>query len=795
MKECAQIQITGVVQGVGFRPFVYNLALRLGLNGWVRNTSAGVTLEVEGEKSTLDAFIRALTNEPPALAQIDTVAIKYANPNGFNTFEIIHSEAIHGAFQPISPDICICADCLHELFDPEDRRYLYPFINCTNCGPRFTIIQDIPYDRPLTTMAQFQMCPECAQEYYDPLNRRFHAQPVACPKCGPIVWLEDKNSKIEPIADQSYDESIIKTQTLLREGRIIAVKGLGGFHLACDATNDEVVRELRIRKFRVDKPFALMMADMNVVQKHCFVNPDEARLLESKERPIVILPRKPDSNISKDVAPNQLTLGVMLPYTPLHFLLFSKLGFTRKQNGSGLASTFIPEALVMTSGNLAEEPIAIDNEEARIRLAPLSDAFLMHNREINTRCDDSVVRIFQGKVNNPLIGKQDTVVFPIRRSRGYAPFPVNLSKDVPPVLAVGGELKNTFCLTQKNYAFMSHHIGDIENYETLKSFEDGINHFEKLFRVKPILIAHDLHPNYLSTKYALERSKSEKIPSLGVQHHHAHIAACMTENNLDQNSEVFGIAFDGTGFGDDGAIWGGEFFLASYRSYQRFAHLEYMPLPGGDAATRKPARIALAYLWQIGKEWEIAADSYFALNHEERTVLRSQLVKNINTPITSSMGRLFDAVSALVGVRQIVNYEAQAAIELESLVDENEKKTYPFEIDASNLDSPQLIRLNLLIESIIDDITHKIPLPIISARFHNTISQIVLEVVMAMRNMYGDKPIVLSGGVWQNMTLLNKTLNLLRTEIQQVYIHKQVPTNDGGIALGQAMVSIFNANL
>ena len=576
-----QVRITGIVQGVGFRPFVYSLATRLNLNGWVRNTSAGVDIEVDGEQDVLDAFVKALRDEAPPLSRLDELTASFRPANGFNSFDIVHSEAVEGAFQPISPDVAICDDCLRELFDPNDRRYRYPFINCTNCGPRFTIIKDIPYDRPKTTMAGFALCPDCEKEYKDPTDRRFHAQPVACPVCGPKVTFE--RLKVGMLAESN--DAIVETRKALAMGEIVAVKGLGGFHLACDATNSKSVIELRTRKLRVDKPFALMMPDLETVEKHCIVNDAERELLQSTARPIVLLKRKPESNIAKEVSPNQDWIGVMLPYTPLHYLLFAKPDLQ--------PLTFDLPPLVMTSGNLSEEPIATDNDEARERLSKLADAFLMHDRDIHIRCDDSVVRVFEDNRQSKIVNRKS--IYPIRRSRGYSPFPVKLPFDVPQLLAVGSELKNTFCVTNGNYAFLSHHVGDMENYETLRSFEQGVEHFERLFRVKPEVIAYDMHPNYLATRYALERAEREGLPTVAVQHHHAHIAACMAEHGL--NEPVIGVSFDGTGYGEDGAIWGGEFLIGDYKSYQRAAHLEYFPLPGGDAAIKKPARTALALLW------------------------------------------------------------------------------------------------------------------------------------------------------------------------------------------------------
>ena len=751
--QSARIHISGIVQGVGFRPFVYNLATRLSLKGWVRNTSAGVDIEVDGERDVLDAFVKALSEEAPKLSHIDELTASFGPANGFRSFDIVHSESIDSAFQPISPDVAVCDDCLRELSDPSDRRYRYPFINCTNCGPRFTIIKDIPYDRPKTTMAGFKLCPDCEREYTDPSNRRFHAQPVACPKCGPHVWLEIHNEH-----NARDDNAIQETRQLLAEGKIVAIKGLGGFHLACDATNAESVAELRRRKLRVDKPFALMMPDLAAIEEHCFVNDAERELLQSTARPIVLLRRKPESNICKEVAPSQEFVGVMLPYTPLHYLLLEKAdGF--------------PQSLIMTSGNVSEEPIATDNDEARQRLSSLADAFLMHNRDIYVRCDDSVVRVFEKEI------------YPIRRSRGYAPFPVKLPWEVAPLLAAGSELKNTFCITNKNYAFLSHHIGDMENYETLKSFEQGVEHFERLFRVKPEAIAYDLHPNYLATRYALERAERENLPAIGVQHHHAHIAACMAEHGLDGSQPVIGLSFDGTGYGEDGTIWGGEFLIADYKSYQRPFHLQYFPLPGGDASIKKPARTALALLWSLGLEWDERLAPVAEFNKEEQKLLHAQLEKKINTPMTSSMGRLFDAAAALTGVRQIVNYEGQAAIEFEALADPDEVGSYLFELNQDR------VEVRIGIESLIKDVRAGVHTSKISARFHNGLVETVRMTVNKMNHETGIRSVALSGGVWQNLTLIGRTLSLLCTDGFTVYLHRQVPTNDGGLSLGQAVIA------
>ncbi|NWG15891.1 MAG: carbamoyltransferase HypF [Chloroflexi bacterium] len=743
------IHVTGVVQGVGFRPFVYKLARQHGLVGWVRNTSAGVDICAQGEPESLQAFLAALTTQAPPLARIDSVIAADCPPEHHTSFEIRYSEMRQGAFQPISPDIALCADCRRELLDPADRRYRYPFINCTNCGPRFTLITDIPYDRPLTTMADFALCAACEAEYHDPADRRFHAQPVACPDCGPQVWLEEGGD-----TTARGDAAIRQTVDALRAGRILAIKGLGGFHLACDATNTAAVAELRRRKGRVAKPFALMMADLEMVKRHCLVSEAEARILASPASPIVLLRRRPEAAaVAAAVAPGQAVLGVMLPYTPLHVLLFE----------DGMPP------LVMTSGNLSEEPIVTDNADARARLPALADACLMHDRAIHIRTDDSVVRVF------------DDEELPVRRSRGYAPYPVRLPFDAPPMLAVGAELKNTFCVTRDSYAFMSHHIGDLENYETALSFEQGITHFERLFRIQPQQIIHDRHPDYLSTRYAQARAEAEGLPRLAVQHHHAHIAACMAENRHPGDRPVIGVCFDGTGYGTDGTIWGGEFLIADYRGFERAAHLKPLPLPGGDAATRKPARIALAYLLAGGLAPDDDLPPLRALPPVESGVVQRQVAAGLNTPLTSSMGRLFDAVSALLDICQVATYEGQAAIELEAVVDPAESGAYDF-------DTADVINPAGVLRQIVADYRAGVSPAASAARFHNGAARMIRDVCLRLSERYGLNEVALSGGVFQNVTLLGKTLPLLRQAGLTVYTHRLVPPNDGGLALGQAAI-------
>jgi hydrogenase maturation protein HypF len=777
-----RIHITGVVQGVGFRPFVYNLAAELELVGWVLNSSAGVEIEVVGPTRALEVFADRLVSEAPPLARIEDVvsaevsASDVALPDP-DAFVIRHSMAKPGEFQPISPDITICDDCLGELFDPTDRRYRYPFINCTNCGPRFTIIKDIPYDRPKTTMAPFKLCRDCQLEYDDPSNRRFHAQPNACPECGPHVWLAPSTASragtgAGRVASEAAREPIEAVRELLSSGSIVAVKGLGGFHLACDATSDDAVHRLRERKGRVDKPFALMALDLQTVEAFCFINDRERELLTSRERPIVLLRERPRSAISSLVAPGNNYLGVMLPYTPLHYLLLEQTdGF--------------PKALVMTSGNYAEEPIATGNEEALGRLSGLADAFLLHDRVIHARCDDSVTRVFRGEE------------LPVRRSRGYAPYPIHLPFAVGQVLAVGAELKNTFCLTRDRYAFLSQHVGDMDNYETLRFFEQMVEQLARTFRVRPMVVAHDMHPGYLVTRWARRIGESTRerwgtARLLAVQHHHAHIASCMAEHGLPRTRRVLGVAFDGTGYGLDGAIWGGEFLLADYASFHRAAHLKTIPLPGGDEAIRRPYRVALAHLWAAGLPWDEDLPAVTAASPTERQVIAQQLRRGVNTVPTSSSGRLFDAVAALAGVRQEINYEAQAAIELENLVDHETRDEYTFPRPCPSDEDPQRVLLidpAPVIREVVSDVRRAIPAALIAARFHNGVARMIRDVCVRLREEHQLNEVALSGGVFQNITLLGRVIPLLQEAGFTTYSHRLVPPNDGGLSLGQAVIA------
>ncbi len=752
------IHVNGVVQGVGFRPFVYGLATRYGLVGWVRNTSAGVDIEIEGPPEMVAAFERDLTAKAPPLAVVESVTSHEVPPNGEGTFEILHSEAT-GGISLISPDVAVCPDCLRELFDPGDRRYRYPFINCTNCGPRFTIIKALPYDRPQTTMRPFEMCPRCRAEYDDPADRRFHAQPNACPVCGPHVWLEG------PVAaGEERDDAMRRAAELLGEGAILAIKGLGGFHLACDATNPDAVARLRERKGRPHKPFAVMMDSLETVRRHCVVSQAEARLLQSPSAPIVLLRKRPESDVTAGVAPGNLYLGVMLPYTPLHHILLRDVG----------------RPLVMTSGNHTDEPISCSNEAALSDLGDIADGWLLHDREIYMRCDDSVMAV------------ADESPYPIRRSRGYAPFPVPLSnvKPVGDVLATGTQMKNTFCLLIGSRAFLSQHIGELDNLETLAYFEQAVSHFISVFRASPRVLAYDLHPGYLSSRWAkgeisVKYPVGELLPTIehkvGVQHHHAHIAACLADNGAD--GPVIGLAWDGTGYGPDGAIWGGEAMIAGFEGYERVAHLEYAPLPGGEVAIRRPIRLAFGYLTHIlGEVPDLPA--LRALGDAERAVISRQIERGINTPLTSSMGRLFDVVSAMLGLCAETTFEAQAAIALEmAATDVPPENRYPVMLDSGQ------VLLGPLLAAIADDVGKGMEPARAASAFHAWAAKLALRMAEIGRERDGLNRVALSGGVWQNRLLLDLALQRLTDAGFGVLVHRRVPTNDGGVSLGQAAIA------
>ncbi|MCA9948721.1 MAG: carbamoyltransferase HypF [Anaerolineales bacterium] len=759
-KQRQQIHVTGVVQGVGFRPFVYNLAQTQQLSGFVGNNSSGVFIEIEGVKAQLDSFRDTLLNNPPPLAIIESVTTKTIPLQGSDSFEIVVSAAQAEKNTLVSPDICICDDCLTELFDPDNRRYRYPFINCTNCGPRFTIIKDVPYDRPATTMAPFLLCTACQAEYDDPTNRRFHAQPNACTVCGPEIWLELSNSSLGTLADDK--DPITLAQNLLRDGKVVAVKGLGGFHLACDATNNAALATLRERKGRADKPFALMALDVETIRPFAHISSTEEKLLTSKERPIVLLRKKTNNPLAELVAPGNQHIGVMLPYTPLHYLLLSPTA----ENGQKMP------VLVMTSGNFANEPIIKENTSARTQLIHLADALLLHNRDIHVHCDDSVLRIV------------DKAEMPVRRSRGYAPFPIKLPFKIGPALAVGGELKATFCLGHSAYAFMSQHIGDMENLETLTAFSQTVLHFEELFGVKPQILVSDLHPGYLSTRWAQDNTDQRK--HIQVQHHHAHIAAVMGENGLDAKQSVLGFSFDGTGYGLDGAIWGGEVMVANYETFERVSHLKYVSLVGGDVAVKRPYRLALAHLSAAGIAWDDDLPPVQACPHIERGIIQRQLDTQLNSVPTSSMGRLFDAVASLIGICQSVTYEAQAAIELEAAIDSTvpiePHAAYRFTIEADEFNAAPVIR------AIVKDLRAGLAASTIAAKFHTAVAHLILQLSLNYRKTHGLNIAALSGGVFQNATLLQAATQLLKSNEFTVLTHRQVPPNDGGLALGQLLI-------
>ena len=751
-----RLHISGIVQGVGFRPAVFNLAGKFQLTGWVLNSAHGVEIELHGEPENVFAFVEALRQNPPPLALIDSFTVEDAGFQPYSGFEIRHSQDDPADFLPVSPDLAICPDCRRELFDPADRRYRYPFINCTNCGPRFSIVTGIPYDRPNTSMAGFRLCPECACEYHDPNNRRFHAQPIACPVCGPHIWYEEGGK-----TSAEFDSALRKARAALSEGKILAVKGLGGVHLACDAHNQLALNTLRARKHRSGKPFALMAFDLNIIQKYARVSPDEANLLASPMAPIVLLELTPKGReLAKRVAPDQNRLGFMLPYTPLHLLLLEP-----EQN--------IPEVLVMTSGNLSEEPIAYTNPEAVNRLSALADGFLLHDRPIHMRVDDSVVSVIDASRHIQ------------RRARGYAPMPVPIPAQAIPTLACGTELKNTFCLARERYAFVSHHIGDLENQETLSAFESAVSHYEKIFRIQPQLIAADLHPNYLASHYARQRAASGSLQLVEIQHHHAHIVSCMAENSVSPRERVIGLAFDGTGYGTDGNIWGGEVLLASWGSFERPLHFEYMSLPGGEAAVRKPARMALSLILQAGVDPNLIPFAFHAaLDEQEQTAVIHQIKTGFNTPLTSSVGRLFDGAAALIGLHQQVSYEAQNAIALESIADPAETSAYEFPISDNQILSVPAIR------AIADDIANKIPASIISARFHNGLAGCALSAAQKIRQQTGLGKVALSGGVWQNKTLIKQTTAALRASGFEVLLPSRLPVNDGGVSFGQMLAAL-----
>ncbi len=791
MKTRAQIQIRGIVQGVGFRPFVFALAAENSLKGRVLNNAVGVLIDVEGEDESIERFINSIKTDPPPLAFIESVTCQNISETAnFQTFQILKSETNSSKFVPISADIATCADCLREMFDAENRRFYYPFINCTNCGPRFTIIENVPYDRAMTTMREFEMCAECLAEYENPLDRRFHAEPTCCAKCGPKVFFAelrhlDGNGResvqnlphydfyaANGVCRQDDGVPVEQTQQFLQAGKIVAVKGIGGFHLVCDARNDAALQTLRERKGRAQKPFAVMCKDLETAKKLVEISETEEKFLTGRERPIVLLKKKVTGDLSELIAPGNQFLGVMLPYSPLHYLLFESSS---------------PNVLVMTSGNFSSEPIVKDNDEALEKLANLADAFLLHNREIYVPCDDSVIRIVQSKQFKVNSSKSENHILPIRRSRGYAPFPVKLPFEVPHILAVGGELKAAFCLTRDDYAFMSQHIGDMENLETFRAFEKSCSQMKNLFQIAPEIIVCDKHPNYLSSNWARKFAESSKNTKLvEVQHHKAHIASVMAENGIKTGEKVIGFAFDGTGFGDDGAIWGGEVFVGDYTNFERAAHLEYFPLAGGDAAVKKPYRVALSLMKKAEINWNESSSCAAFCAETERKILAKQLENNINIIPTSSFGRLFDAVASIAGVRQEITYEAQAAIEFEALIDEDVQEFYSFDLAENDTIK---IQWEKLIGEVVNDVSAGISIAAISAKFHNAVANLILKLSLKMREKFALNKVALSGGCFQNVALLQKTIALLIEKDFEILTHQKVPPNDGGLALGQAVVA------
>ncbi len=768
----AALVVCGVVQGVGFRPFVYRLAQEEGLAGFVGNDTDGVTIEIEGPEEHVEAFRTRLLSEAPPLARIDSVTVRELPLARDTGFRIVASEVLGRVSTGIPADAATCTDCLRELLDPADRRYRYPFLNCTNCGPRFTITRRIPYDRPQTSMAKFPMCPECQQEYDDPLNRRFHAQPNACWVCGPRVWLVGADG-----AEIKADDAVAACIDRLIAGEIMAIKGIGGFHLSVDATNPAAVMRLRERKRRYGKPMAVMVRDLDAARQVCVLTDEEEALLLTPARLIVLAARREGCGIADNVAPGIPWLGVFLPYAPLQHLLFAD-GRVR--------------ALVMTSANLSEEPIAIDNDEARKRLGKIADAFLMHDREILQRCDDSVAAVVDGA---PQL---------VRRARGFVPMGVALpgnfgEEGAPPLLAVGGHLKNVFALARGRFVYQSQHLGDLENVTGLEFFEESLDHLMRTFEIDPQAVVHDLHPGYLSTQWAKEWAQERGLPLIAVQHHHAHVAGCMAEHGL--TSEVIGLALDGTGYGTDGRVWGGEVLIARLAGFDRFAHLDYVPMPGGEAAIREPWRMALGALHAA--DYDVESEQIVKLlsaQTSEVRVLRRMVARGINSPMTSSLGRLFDAVAAVVLNRRVVDYEAQAAIELEGIAvdepDRFEQGDYVPELHEAEEGSGSVavIRTGKMWKAVLDDLWRGVPARRIAARFHAGIAEGFINAAANARIETDINTVVLSGGCMANRRLTRLLRTGLEEEGFEVFQHAQVSPGDGGLSYGQVAVAAAQLN-
>ncbi|NWF52821.1 MAG: carbamoyltransferase HypF [Nitrospirae bacterium] len=791
MDSRVKILVRGIVQGVGFRPFVYSLAKSLNLKGFVMNSSKGVTIEIEGNDYSL--FIERLKHEAPPLSNILSIDVIPLPFYGYGDFRIVESED-EGSFTLVSPDVSICKDCFKELLDVNNRRYLYPFINCTNCGPRYTITKSVPYDRPNTTMSVFKMCFECDEEYHNPEDRRFHAQPNACPLCGPHVELIVKNKKGKasilnnPSIIKRKENPIEKTIRFLKEGYIVAIKGLGGFHLACDASNKDAVNKLRLRKRKSNKPFALMAPDIETIRKFCEVSEKEEKLLLSNKRPIVLLKKK-GNYLPEEVSPKNPYLGFMLPYTPLHYLLFYyPLNFRPQPTNSKLQNNF--DALIMTSGNLSEEPIVIDNEEAISSLSDISDAFLIHNRDIFMRVDDSVVKVFihepypHNKQIEILTHNTQSFTLFIRRSRGYVPDPIFLHEEGPEVLGCGADIKNTFTLTKGSFAIPSQHIGDMENYETLRFFEESLENLKKVYRVNPEALAYDLHPVYLSTRWAL---KQDNIKKFGIQHHFAHIASVMAERGITE--DVIGISFDGTGYGIDGNLWGGEFLIADINGFKRAGHFKYIPLPGGEIAVKEPWRTAISYIWNTTREQALDYLKHLGFidryGIEQINKILGIIDKKEFSPLSSGAGRFFDAVSAILGICDKNTFEGEAAIALESITRQDVFDDYTVNIISKD---PLEIDFSLTILGIIEDFLKGEDKGTIASKFHNTIASVIFRVVQKLSSSNNPDIVILSGGVFQNMYLLERAVSILESAGKEVYTNTKVPCNDAGISLGQAYV-------
>ncbi len=763
-----RLEVGGVVQGVGFRPFVYVLALRLHLSGSVGNTGAGVEIEVEGDPVSLAEFTRALVEEAPALAVVDSVRRTQLAVRGGSGFTIVDSVPGTGARTLASPDVATCAQCLAELADPGDRRHRHPFITCTNCGPRFTIITDLPYDRATTTMAGFAMCAACREEYDDPADRRFHAQPVCCHDCGPRLELRDRHG-----GSIAGEEALVEARALLATGAVVAVKGLGGYHLACDARNERAVAELRRRKQRGAKPFAVMVADLGVARSLATMTEHEEQLLSSVRRPVVLVPRcdRPGADtVADSVAPGNPDLGLFLPYTPVHTLLFGLPG-----DPPG------PDALVMTSANLSGEPIVTADAEALTRLAPFADAWLRHDRPIQIACDDSVTRSVAG------------AELPIRRSRGYAPLPVALPFEVAPTLAAGADLKNTCAVAAGRYAWVSQHIGDMDDLATVEALTETARHLQMLTGVTPGELVCDAHPGYRSAGWA--RDTAAGRPVSAVQHHHAHIASVMAEHGLDVGQSVIGVALDGTGYGTDGAVWGGEVLVCDYKAARRWGHLAYVPLAGGDASVLRPYRMALSHLRAAGVAWTDDLAPVQACPSDEQRVLAHQLETGFGCVPTSSMGRLFDAVASLCGLRQSVDYEAQAAIELEGMARpawaDAAGTGYRFALvpDARATDDPVTADATTVVRSVVADLRAGTPVEVVAARFHRGVVDVVADLVRGAAHASGLATVALGGGVFANTLVLEAVELTLGQQGLRVLRPRQLPPNDGGIALGQIVVN------